>query len=122
MQVSRLPFNLEVNTSCVNTGVEGPEGALDAEADRATITIFEGNVLAANAAGDLSRNAALGGNNSEFSPVIYEGVITKGRSTRSRAQIIFRGICHPLGWKNFAHREIVCLTNDYGGAWFSTYL
>src|SRR5574342_838239 len=47
---SRLPRNLEVRTAFVNAGVEGTEGVVEAEADRATITIFEGKVLAANAA------------------------------------------------------------------------
>jgi len=51
---SRLPRNLEVNTAFVNAGVEGTEGYIEVAADRATITIFEGKVLAANAAGSLS--------------------------------------------------------------------
>jgi len=51
---SRLPRNLEVNTAFVNAGVEGTEGVIEVEADRATITIFEGKVLAANAVGRLA--------------------------------------------------------------------
>jgi len=51
---SRLPRNLEVNTAFVNAGVEGTEGVVEVEADRATITIFEGKVLAANAVGSLA--------------------------------------------------------------------
>jgi tetratricopeptide (TPR) repeat protein len=51
---SRLPRNLEVNTAFVNAGVEGTEGLVQVEADRTLITIFEGRVLAANAAGSLS--------------------------------------------------------------------
>ena len=50
---SRLPRNLEVNTAFVNAGVEGTEGLIQVEADRALVTIFEGRVLAANAAGSL---------------------------------------------------------------------
>ncbi len=51
---SRLPRNLEVNTAFVNAGVEGTEGLIQVEADRALITIFEGRVLAANAVGSLA--------------------------------------------------------------------
>lgn len=51
---SRLPRNLEINTAFVNAGVEGTEGVIEVVSDRATITIFEGKVLAANAAGTLS--------------------------------------------------------------------
>src|SRR5918996_1327343 len=51
---SRLPRNLEVNTAFVNAGVEGTEGVIEVESDRTLITIFEGRVLAANAAGSLS--------------------------------------------------------------------
>src|SRR5438445_8993428 len=50
---SRLPRNLEVNTAFVNAGVEGTEGLVQVEGDRTLITIFEGRVLAANAAGSL---------------------------------------------------------------------
>src|SRR5438094_111102 len=50
---SRLPRNLEVNTAFVNAGVEGTEGLIQVEADRALVTIFEGRVLAANQAGSL---------------------------------------------------------------------
>ena len=51
---SRLPRNLQINTAFVNAGVEGTEGVVEVEADRALITIFEGTVLAANAAGSLT--------------------------------------------------------------------
>jgi tetratricopeptide (TPR) repeat protein len=51
---SRLPRNLEVNTAFVNAGVEGTEGLIQVEADRALITIFEGRVLAANPVGSLT--------------------------------------------------------------------
>lgn len=50
---SRLPRNLEINTAFVNAGVEGTEGLVQVEADQTSITIFEGRVLAANAAGSL---------------------------------------------------------------------
>src|SRR5262245_14163439 len=50
---SRLPRNLEINTAFVNAGVEGTEGLVQVEADQTLITIFEGRVLAANAAGSL---------------------------------------------------------------------
>jgi len=50
---SRLPRNLEVNTAFVNAGVEGTEGLIEVRADRTLITIFDGRVLAANAAGSL---------------------------------------------------------------------
>lgn len=50
---SRLPRNLEINTAFVNAGVEGTEGLVQVEADRTIVTIFEGKVLAANAAGSL---------------------------------------------------------------------
>ena len=55
---SRLPRNLEINTAFVNAGVEGTEGLVEVEADRTLITIFEGRVLAANAAGTLRLPAA----------------------------------------------------------------
>ena len=51
---SRLPRNLQINTAFVNAGVEGTEGVVEVEADRALVTIFEGKVLAANAAGSLA--------------------------------------------------------------------
>ena len=50
---SRLPRNLEVNTAFVNAGVEGTEGLIEVQADRAVITIFDGRVLAANPSGSL---------------------------------------------------------------------
>ena len=50
---SRLPRNLEIITAFVNAGVEGTEGLVQVEADRASITIFEGKVLASNQAGSL---------------------------------------------------------------------
>jgi tetratricopeptide (TPR) repeat protein len=51
---SRVPRNLEVITAFVNAGVEGTEGVIEVQADRTLVTIFEGRVLAANAAGSLS--------------------------------------------------------------------
>jgi tetratricopeptide (TPR) repeat protein len=51
---SRLPRNLQINTAFVNAGVEGTEGLVEVEADRALVTIFEGRALAANAAGSLT--------------------------------------------------------------------
>jgi tetratricopeptide (TPR) repeat protein len=51
---SRVPRNLEVMTAFVNAGVEGTEGLVQVETDRALITIFEGKVLAANQAGSLA--------------------------------------------------------------------
>jgi tetratricopeptide (TPR) repeat protein len=50
---SRLPRNLEVRTAFVNAGVEGTEGLVRVEADRAFISIFEGSVLATNQDGSL---------------------------------------------------------------------
>ncbi len=46
--------NLEVLTGFVNAGVEGTEGLIRVEEDRTLITIFEGQVLASNAAGSLT--------------------------------------------------------------------
>lgn len=51
---SRLPRNLEIITAFVNAGVEGTEGLVQVEADRALITIFEGKVLASNQGGSLT--------------------------------------------------------------------
>lgn len=59
---SRLPRNLEVNTAFVNAGVEGTEGLVRVETDRTQISIFDGRVLAANAAGSL---AITGGQSAE---------------------------------------------------------
>jgi tetratricopeptide (TPR) repeat protein len=50
---SRRPRNLEVHTAFVNAGVEGTEGLIEVQADRALITIFEGKVLASNQGGSL---------------------------------------------------------------------
>ncbi|MGH7766249.1 MAG: FecR domain-containing protein [Candidatus Binatia bacterium] len=50
---SRLPRNLEINTAFVNAGVEGTEGLVRVDADKATVTIFEGKVLAQNQAGSV---------------------------------------------------------------------
>ena len=49
---SRLPRNVEIITAFVNAGVEGTEGLVAVQADRAIILIFEGNVLARNQFGD----------------------------------------------------------------------
>jgi ferric-dicitrate binding protein FerR (iron transport regulator) len=51
---SRIRRNLEVITGFVNAGVEGTEGFIKVEADRTFISIFEGQVLASNAAGSLT--------------------------------------------------------------------
>jgi tetratricopeptide (TPR) repeat protein len=51
---SRIRRNLEVITGFVNAGVEGTEGFIRVEEDRTLITIFEGQVLASNAAGSLT--------------------------------------------------------------------
>ena len=51
---SRLPRNLEVNTAFVNAGVEGTEGYVEVAADRTSITIFDGRVVATNPFGTLA--------------------------------------------------------------------
>jgi tetratricopeptide (TPR) repeat protein len=51
---SRLPRNLEIITAFVNAGVEGTEGLVRVEADRALLSIFEGRVLAVNQTGKLA--------------------------------------------------------------------
>ncbi|HEY7553697.1 MAG TPA: tetratricopeptide repeat protein, partial [Candidatus Binatia bacterium] len=51
---SRVPRNLEIITAFVNAGVEGTEGLVRVEDDRASILIFEGRVLATNQAGKLT--------------------------------------------------------------------
>jgi tetratricopeptide (TPR) repeat protein len=51
---SRIRRNLEVVTGFVNAGVEGTEGLIRVEQDRTLITIFDGQVLASNAAGSLT--------------------------------------------------------------------
>ncbi|HEY2987193.1 MAG TPA: tetratricopeptide repeat protein, partial [Candidatus Binatia bacterium] len=50
---SRLPRNLEVRTAFVNAGVEGTEGVIAVEPERAWILIIEGKVLASNQDGNL---------------------------------------------------------------------
>ena len=51
---SRIARNLEVLTGFVNAGVEGTEGLIRVEKDRTLITIYDGKVLASNAAGTLT--------------------------------------------------------------------
>jgi tetratricopeptide (TPR) repeat protein/opacity protein-like surface antigen len=51
---SRVRRNLEVMTGFVNAGVEGTEGFIRVEEDRTLITIYDGQVLASNAAGSLT--------------------------------------------------------------------
>jgi Tfp pilus assembly protein PilF len=51
---SRIRRNLEVITGFVNAGVEGTEGFIKVEEDRTFISIFDGQVLASNAAGSLT--------------------------------------------------------------------
>jgi tetratricopeptide (TPR) repeat protein len=50
---SRVTRNLEVRTATVNAGVEGTEFFLRAEEGKTEMTVFEGKVLASNAAGGL---------------------------------------------------------------------
>src|SRR5512143_2678433 len=50
---SRVTRNLEVRTATVNAGVEGTEFFLRADAGKTDLTVFEGKVLASNAAGGL---------------------------------------------------------------------
>lgn len=51
---SRLPRNLEIITAFVNAGVEGTEGLVRVDADRTSISIFEGKVLAQNQLGNIT--------------------------------------------------------------------
>ncbi|MGD9235468.1 MAG: tetratricopeptide repeat protein [Desulfobacterales bacterium] len=51
---SRIRRNLEVMTGFVNAGVEGTEGFIRVEEDRTFLSIFDGQVLASNAAGSLT--------------------------------------------------------------------
>lgn len=50
---SRISRNLEVRTATVNAGVEGTEFFLRVEEGKTDLTVFEGKVLASNAAGGL---------------------------------------------------------------------
>jgi len=50
---SRVTRNLEVRTATVNAGVEGTEFFLRAEEGKTEMSVFEGKVLASNAAGGL---------------------------------------------------------------------
>ena len=50
---SRVTRNLEVRTATVNAGVEGTEFFLRVEEGKTDLTVFEGKVLASNAAGGL---------------------------------------------------------------------
>jgi len=50
---SRVTRNLEVRTATVNAGVEGTEFFLRTEEGKTDLTVFEGKVLASNAAGGL---------------------------------------------------------------------
>ena len=50
---SRVTRNLEVRTATVNAGVEGTEFFLRVEEGKTDMTVFEGKVLASNAAGGL---------------------------------------------------------------------
>jgi tetratricopeptide (TPR) repeat protein len=51
---SRAPQSLEVQTAFVNAGVEGTEFFITADQNRTFISVFEGKILASNAAGSLS--------------------------------------------------------------------
>jgi Tfp pilus assembly protein PilF len=50
---SRVTRNLEVRTATVNAGVEGTEFFIRVEEGKTDLTVFEGKVLASNAAGGL---------------------------------------------------------------------
>jgi tetratricopeptide (TPR) repeat protein len=50
---SRLPRNLDIRTAFVNAGVEGTEGLVRVDDDKAEVTIFEGKVVAANESGTV---------------------------------------------------------------------
>src|SRR5512143_327718 len=50
---SRVTRNLEVRTATVNAGVEGTEFFIRADEGKTDLTVFEGKVLASNAAGGL---------------------------------------------------------------------
>jgi ferric-dicitrate binding protein FerR (iron transport regulator) len=50
---SRFPRSIKVLTPFVNASVEGTEGLIRVEEDKALLSIFEGKVLASNAAGSL---------------------------------------------------------------------
>lgn len=50
---SRFPKRLKVKTSFVNAAIEGTEFYVQVGTDEALVSIFEGNVLASNAAGNL---------------------------------------------------------------------
>jgi hypothetical protein len=54
---SRLPRNLEVRTAFVNAGVEGTEFFIEVDDTKTSISVFEGKVLAANKAGNRSRQS-----------------------------------------------------------------
>jgi tetratricopeptide (TPR) repeat protein len=58
---SRVRRNLEVVTGFVNAGVEGTEGFIRVEQDKTFISIFEGQVLASNAAGSLTLTSGQSG-------------------------------------------------------------
>jgi tetratricopeptide (TPR) repeat protein len=51
---SRVTRGLEVQTAFVNAGVEGTEFFIRVEEDKTVLSIFEGKVLASNAAGSLA--------------------------------------------------------------------
>jgi tetratricopeptide (TPR) repeat protein len=51
---SRFPKSLKILTPFVNASVEGTEGLIRVEFDKSLLTIFEGKVLASNAAGSLT--------------------------------------------------------------------
>lgn len=72
---SRLPRNLEINTAFVNAGVEGTEGLVQVEADRTIVTIFEGKVLAANAAGSLTLTDGLSAVAEKGKPPVLRTVV-----------------------------------------------
>jgi len=54
MFFSRVSRNLEVRTATVNAGVEGTEFLIRVDDEKTDLTVFEGKVLASNAAGALA--------------------------------------------------------------------
>lgn len=51
--ISRVPHSLKVNTPYVNAAIEGTEFVVAVSKDKTSVTVFEGTVLAQNAAGEV---------------------------------------------------------------------
>lgn len=120
---SRLPRNLEINTAFVNAGVEGTEGVVQVEADRAIVTIFEGKVLAANPAGSLALTGGLSAVAEKGKPPVLRTVVRPRDAvqwalyyppvTYFRAED-FRG---PEPWRGMVRNSIdAYMIGDYQGA------